>query len=150
MHPEGEGYLAEESQALELDHTKSGGRSLIGETRWRACEEAVAAAAGPKRREPIAAEARPYEKRRPLDTFGVGAEACKANPLSFGEFDPGSGRTLAACLIHASRADRIGACSYLVSGGRVSNTWATCPQDRDNSGKPELIPDNTEDRMVFG
>jgi hypothetical protein len=38
----------------------------------------------------------------------------------------------------------------LVSGGRVSNTWATCPQDRDNSGKPELIPDNTEDRMVFG
>ncbi len=23
-----------------------------------------------------------------------------------GEFDPGSGRTLAACLIHASRADR--------------------------------------------
>ena len=74
----------------------------------------------------------------------------KANQLSFGEFDPGSGRTLAACLIHASRADQIGACSGLVSGGRVSNTWATCPQDRDNSGKPELIPDNTEDRMVFG
>ena len=23
----------------------------------------------------------------------------------YGEFDPGSGRTLAACLIHASRAD---------------------------------------------
>jgi hypothetical protein len=37
-----------------------------------------------------------------------------------GEFDPGSGRTLAACLIHASRADfhlRV-----KVSGGRVSNT----------------------------
>ncbi|GIN18866.1 hypothetical protein J32TS2_42220 [Shouchella clausii] len=29
-----------------------------------------------------------------------------------------------------------------VSGGRVSNTWATCPLDWDNSGKPELIPDN--------
>ncbi|RDE35017.1 hypothetical protein DV713_05100 [Parageobacillus thermoglucosidasius] len=41
----------------------------------------------------------------------------------FGEFDPGSGRTLAACLIHASRADRAGACFRLVSGGRVSNTW---------------------------
>ncbi|GGJ33266.1 hypothetical protein GCM10008022_47460 [Paenibacillus hunanensis] len=25
-----------------------------------------------------------------------------------GEFDPGSGRTLAACLIHASRAESIG------------------------------------------
>ena len=25
----------------------------------------------------------------------------------YGEFDPGSGRTLAACLIHASRADQI-------------------------------------------
>ena len=25
-----------------------------------------------------------------------------------GEFDPGSGRTLAACLIHASRADLFG------------------------------------------
>ena len=27
------------------------------------------------------------------------------------------------------------------SGERVSNTWATCPKDWDNSGKPELIPD---------
>ena len=26
--------------------------------------------------------------------------------LFIGEFDPGSGRTLAACLIHASRADQ--------------------------------------------
>ena len=59
-----------------------------------------------------------------------------------GEFDPGSGRTLAACLIHASRADQRGACSSAVSGGRVSNTWATCPADRDNSGKPVLIPNS--------
>ena len=29
----------------------------------------------------------------------------KSNDL-IGEFDPGSGRTLAACLIHASRANR--------------------------------------------
>ena len=27
------------------------------------------------------------------------------------EFDPGSGRTLAACLKHASRTDLLGACS---------------------------------------
>ncbi len=27
------------------------------------------------------------------------------------------------------------------SGERVSNTWGICPEDRDNSGKPELIPD---------
>ncbi|WP_031406262.1 hypothetical protein [Geobacillus vulcani] len=47
----------------ELDSAKSGGRPPIGETRWRACEEAVAAAAGPKRREPMAAGARQYEAR---------------------------------------------------------------------------------------
>jgi hypothetical protein len=43
-------------------HEKSGGRLLIGETRWRAREEAVAAAAGPKRREPMAPEARQRRK----------------------------------------------------------------------------------------
>lgn len=43
---------------------------------------------------------------------------------SFGEFDPGSARTLAACLTHASR----GAAGYylrvvvLATGKRVSNT----------------------------
>lgn len=60
----------------------------------------------------------------------------------YGEFDPGSGRTLAACLIHASRADVFEACFKNVSGGRVSNTWATYLIDWDNSGKPGLIPDN--------
>ena len=57
--------------------------------------------------------------------------------LSFidGEFDPGSGRTLAACLTHASRAN------LRVSGERVSNTWATCPRLWDNSKKLGLIPD---------
>jgi hypothetical protein len=57
----------------------------------------------------------------------------------YGEFDPGSGRTLAACLTHASRTERP-ACGYS-SGERVSNTWATCPQLWDNSGKPGLILD---------
>src|SRR4029078_2116132 len=56
-----------------------------------------------------------------------------------GEFDPGSGRTLAACLTHASRTERP-ACGYS-SGERVSNTWAACPQLWDNSGKPVLILD---------
>ena len=37
-----------------------------------------------------------------------------------GEFDPGSGRTLAACLTHASRAVRL--LRGYTSGERVSNT----------------------------
>ena len=64
--------------------------------------------------------------------------ACGSCDLN-GEFDPGSGRTLAACLTHASRTERP-ACGYS-SGERVSNTWATCPQLWDNSGKPVLILD---------
>ncbi len=39
-----------------------------------------------------------------------------------GEFDPGSGRTLAACLTHASRTVIHGACIVVISGERVSNT----------------------------
>ena len=38
-----------------------------------------------------------------------------------GEFDPGSGRTLAACLIHASRAELL---SLKPSGGRDFNLAA--------------------------
>jgi hypothetical protein len=38
----------------------------------------------------------------------------------YGEFDPGSGRTLAACLTHASRAER--PFWGYSSGERVSNT----------------------------
>jgi hypothetical protein len=30
-----------------------------------------------------------------------------------------------------------------LSGGRVSNAWATCPVQRDNNGKPLLIPHKT-------
>jgi hypothetical protein len=63
--------------------------------------------------------------------------------LSDGEFDPGSGRTLAACLKHASRAGvgRGATRGFSSSGERVSNTWVTCPEDGDNLGKPGLIPD---------
>ena len=40
----------------------------------------------------------------------------------FGEFDPGSGRTLAACLTHASRTGSIFLRVGGESGERVSNT----------------------------
>ena len=38
----------------------------------------------------------------------IGFKICEANPKIqyFREFDPGSGRTLAACLTHASRTER--------------------------------------------
>ena len=55
------------------------------------------------------------------------------------EFDPGSGWTLAACLIHASRAD--GALRGFISGGRVSNAWITCLSLADTGEKSSLIRD---------
>ena len=58
-----------------------------------------------------------------------------------GEFDPGSGRTLAACLTHASRTVR--PFRGYTSGERVSNTWVICPALRDKPGKLGLIPDRT-------
>ncbi len=60
-----------------------------------------------------------------------------------GEFDPGSGRTLAACLTHASRTERPAACCGYSSGERVSNTWVICLALRDKLGKLGLIPDRT-------
>ena len=57
----------------------------------------------------------------------------------YGEFDPGSGRTLAACLTHASRTVR--PLRGYTSGERVSNTWVICPALRDKPGKLGLIPD---------
>ena len=56
-----------------------------------------------------------------------------------GEFDPGSGRTLAACLTHASRTVR--PFRGYTSGERVSNTWVICPALWDKPGKLGLIPD---------
>src|SRR4029077_19946960 len=58
-----------------------------------------------------------------------------------GEFDPGSERTLAACLTHASRT-RKGSQDPRYSGERVSNTWVTCPWIRNNLPKGGLIPDD--------
>ena len=66
----------------------------------------------------------------------------------FGEFDPGSGRTLAACLTHASRTER--PFRGYSSGERVSNTWVICPALRDKLGKLGLIPDRTTACMCCG
>ncbi len=59
----------------------------------------------------------------------------------FGEFDSGSGRTLAACLTHASRTER--PFRGYSSGERVSNTWVICPALWDKPGKLGLIPDRS-------
>src|SRR5690348_4173722 len=66
----------------------------------------------------------------------------------FGEFDPGSGRTLAACLTHASRTER--PFRGYSSGERVSNTWVICPALRDKLGKLGLIPNRTMACMCCG
>ena len=58
--------------------------------------------------------------------------------LHDGEFDPGSERTLAARLKHASRTNvhpRVGG-----SGGRVSNTWVICPPVGNSTWKHVIIP----------
>ena len=73
--------------------------------------------------------------------FGVGL-------FLFGEFDSGSGRTLAACLTHASRTER--PFRGYSSGERVSNTWVICPALRDKLGKLGLIPDRTTRCMSCG
>ena len=73
------------------------------------------------------------------------------------EFDPGSGRTLAACLTHASRTKLLRWIDIsllkdflvMLSGGRVSNAWATCLSEGDNSWKRLLIPHNIKFRHLY-
>ena len=69
--------------------------------------------------------------RAQVDSENDPAQAGEA--FSDGEFDPGSGRTLAACLRHASRA--AGVLRGAQRGERRSNTWVTCPEDWDNPRK---------------
>src|SRR5262249_10134808 len=64
-----------------------------------------------------------------------------------GEFDPGSGRTLAACLTHASRAER--PLRGYSSGERVSNTWTTYLSHRNTPGKPGSMPDKVQLRRAL-
>ena len=70
---------------------------------------------------------------------------CKWLNTIYKEFDPGSGRTLAARLTHASRTESRGACFSWLSGERVSNAWVTCPGVGDNSWKRLLIPHKPTD-----
>jgi hypothetical protein len=60
-----------------------------------------------------------------------------------GEFDPGSERTLAAWIRHASRT-RKNPSGFEYSGERVSNAWETCLRAGDNVPNGALIPHNTE------
>ena len=64
-----------------------------------------------------------------MSAYSGGVEAQNVTPTLlvsriniYGEFDPGSGRTLAACLTHASRTMKEEACFFWISGERVSNT----------------------------
>ena len=56
-----------------------------------------------------------------------------------GEFDPGSERTLAAWIRHASRTRKFPSGDEY-SGERVSNAWEICPLMGDNSSNELLIP----------
>ena len=82
-----------------------------------------------------------------IDIESVQFSVLSRDQIIYGEFDPGSGRTLAACLTHASRT--VNPLRWGISGERVSNTWATCPRLWDNSKKLGLIPDMSADRMVW-
>ena len=67
----------------------------------------------------------PSQLNRDDETHSIASELWMARELRLGsiphneEFDPGSGRTLAACLMHASRTH----CLRAVSGARLRNTW---------------------------
>ena len=67
-----------------------------------------------------------------------------------GEFDPGSGWTLATGLTHASRGETTSkACFWWAStGARVSNAYPTCPPLGDNLAKVRLIPNDVSRRHL--
>src|SRR5688572_9518038 len=58
----------------------------------------------------------------------------------FEGFDPGSERTLAAWIRHASRTNPRGGNSAGGSGERGSNAWTTCPRDGDSPPNGGVIP----------
>ena len=63
--------------------------------------------------------------------------------IDHGEFDPGSERTLAAWIRHASRTRKFPSGSEY-SGERVSNAWETCLLAGDNIPNGVLIPHDTK------
>ena len=78
--------------------------------------------------------------------WDVTSEKNRKFPVNYiinnGEFDPGSERTLAAWIRHASRTRKFPSGSEY-SGERVSNGWKTCPSMGDNSSNELLIPHTT-------
>ena len=74
---------------------------------------------------------------RPLWGDGTGDGGAGKTGNDGGEFDPGSGSTLAACLMHASRT---GSPSGGSRGGRVRNTWPICPPAGGSPRKRGVIP----------
>ncbi len=79
--------------------------------------------------------------RRSCTALRRGVGEAVSQPV-LGEFDPGSGRTLAACLTHASRAERL--LREYSSSERVSNTSVICPGHRNNQWKRWLMPDEVQ------
>ena len=81
-------------------------------------------------------------------TGGIALES-----FSYGEFDSGSERTLAAWIRHASRTGsrvfNLRRENAVDSGGRVSNAWVIYPQVGDNPAKAGLIP-NVVLRCISG
>ena len=74
--------------------------------------------------------------------FRLSRLLCFSQPFYNGEFDPGSGWTLATGLTHASRGETaLSACTLWTStGARVSNAYPTFPLLWDNLPKGRLIP----------
>ena len=86
-----------------------------------------------------------WSQRHPLTTITrkLIADLFGCSRLIFdnGEFDPGSERTLAAWIRHASRT-RKSPSGDEYSGERVSNGWETCLSVGDNIPNGVLIPNN--------
>ena len=88
---------------------------------------------------------RPGQSKLAFRGFGLG----RWNMIFYnGEFDPGSGWTLATGLTHASRGETTSkACFWWAStGARVSNAYPTCPPLGDNLAKVRLIPNDISRR----
>ena len=69
----------------------------------------------------------------------------------FEGFDPGSERTLAAWIRHASRTNPRG-CSNTISGEsgeRGSKAWVTYPGDRDSPSNEGVIPGDVAERHLL-
>lgn len=137
------------------DEAKPNARSFCGRESWGDCrrartrDEAGAGWPDPGDRSWWWLVTRPRVKEtqqasRVADgSHGPGRLHEGANTIG-GEFDPGSGSTLAACLMHASRT---GSSSDGLRGGRVRNTWVICPVVGASPRKRGVIPHTVASRV---